>query len=105
MKANQRTEYPAPKAAFQTSSSAVLLLALLTVATIPAAAFAQEKGAESPGKIDEAVLRNLQWRSIGPAIMGGRIDDFAVVESRPNTFYVGAATGGVWTTTNNGTTF
>jgi photosystem II stability/assembly factor-like uncharacterized protein len=37
--------------------------------------------------------------------MGGRIDDIAVVESNPSIFYVGAATGGVWKTINNGTTF
>jgi len=37
--------------------------------------------------------------------MGGRIDDVAVVESNPSTFYVGFATGGIWKTTNNGTTF
>src|SRR6267142_2687047 len=53
----------------------------------------------------EIALKNLQWRSIGPANMGGRIDDFAVVEGNSSTFYVGAATGGVWKTTNAGTTF
>ena len=37
--------------------------------------------------------------------MGGRIDDFAVVESNPSTFYVGTASGGILKTTNNGTTF
>jgi photosystem II stability/assembly factor-like uncharacterized protein len=37
--------------------------------------------------------------------MGGRIDDFAVVESNPNIVYVGTASGGVWKTTNNGTTW
>jgi photosystem II stability/assembly factor-like uncharacterized protein len=37
--------------------------------------------------------------------MGGRIDDIAVVESNPFIFYLGLATGGVWKTTNNGTTF
>ncbi len=31
----------------------------------------------------EAVLQGLQFREIGPAVMGGRIDDFAVVESNP----------------------
>jgi len=31
--------------------------------------------------------------------MGGRIDDFAVVESHPNIVYVGTASGGVWKTT------
>ncbi|HKP86114.1 MAG TPA: hypothetical protein VJZ26_08460 [Blastocatellia bacterium] len=56
-------------------------------------------------KMDESLLKNLQWRAIGPANMGGRIDDFAVVENNTSTFYVGAATGGVWKTTNNGTTF
>jgi len=51
----------------------------------------------------EAVLQNLKWRELGPAIMGGRIDDFAVVESNPNIVYVGIASGGVWKTTNGGT--
>src|SRR5258707_5377160 len=73
-------------------------LALLAVIAIPRARFAQTK-------VDETVLKNLQWRSIGPAIMGGRIDDIAVVETNPSTFYVGAATGGVCETINNGTTF
>src|SRR2546429_6139918 len=45
------------------------------------------------------------FREIGPAVMGGRIDDFAVVESDPNIVYVGTASGGVWKTTNNGTTW
>lgn len=54
---------------------------------------------------EDVALKNLQWRSIGPAIMGGRIDDFAVVPGDPSTFYVGAATGGLWKTTNSGTTF
>jgi photosystem II stability/assembly factor-like uncharacterized protein len=64
-------------------------------------ASAQEKS----NKLDETFLKNLQFRSIGPAIMGGRIDDIAVVESNPSVYYVGAATGGVWKTVNNGTTF
>jgi photosystem II stability/assembly factor-like uncharacterized protein len=50
-------------------------------------------------------LKNLEFREIGPAVMGGRIDDFAVVESNPNIVYVGTASGGVWKTTNNGTTW
>src|SRR6266404_9912951 len=65
-------------------------------------ALAQDK---SPNKLDETFLKNLQFRSIGPAIMGGRIDDIAAVESNPSVYYVGAATGGVWKTVNNGTTF
>src|SRR5215204_3396160 len=47
----------------------------------------------------------LKFRNIGPATMGGRIDDLAVLESNPAVFYVAAATGGLWKTTNNGTTW
>lgn len=50
-------------------------------------------------------LAGLEFRNIGPAIMGGRIDDVAVVESDPSTFYVATASGGIFKTTNNGTTF
>jgi photosystem II stability/assembly factor-like uncharacterized protein len=53
----------------------------------------------------EAVLSGLEFRALGPALQGGRIDELAVVEQSPDTFYVGAATGGLWKTTNGGTTF
>ena len=53
----------------------------------------------------DPTLKNFTWRSIGPANMGGRIDDIAVVDSNPSTFYVAFATGGIWKTVNNGTTF
>ncbi len=54
---------------------------------------------------DDPLLRTFRWRNIGPASIGGRIDDFAVVESNPSVYYVGFATGGVFKTVNNGTTF
>lgn len=49
--------------------------------------------------------KGLEFRELGPATMGGRIDDFAVVESNPSIVFVGAASGGVWKTANNGTTW
>ncbi|HVH60818.1 MAG TPA: hypothetical protein VM709_10810, partial [Candidatus Sulfotelmatobacter sp.] len=63
--------------------------------------------AVTPGAPQNATdkFKNLEFREIGPAVMGGRIDDFAVVESNPNIVYVGTASGGVWKTTNNGTTW
>src|SRR6187399_3662773 len=47
----------------------------------------------------------LHFRPIGPASMSGRISDVAVYDANPAIFYVGTAHGGVWKTTNNGTTF
>jgi len=34
----------------------------------------------------DPLLKSFKWRSIGPASMGGRIDDIAVVESNPSTY-------------------
>jgi photosystem II stability/assembly factor-like uncharacterized protein len=55
--------------------------------------------------LDSNWLQALTWRSIGPAGMGGRIVDFAVVDSDPNTYWVATASGGLLKTVNNGTTF
>src|SRR5688500_8802970 len=50
-------------------------------------------------------LDRLHFRPIGPATPSGRVDDLAVLESDPSTFYVAMATAGVYKTTNAGTTF
>src|SRR5215471_19523131 len=50
----------------------------------------------------DALLKPLKFRAIGPAVMGGRVDDFAVVESDPRIIYVGSAAGGVFKTVNGG---
>ena len=57
------------------------------------------------GKSDDPLLGTFRFRSIGPASMGGRLDDIAVSESDPNVIYVGYAVGGVFRSENNGTTF
>lgn len=44
-------------------------------------------------------------KNIGPTIMIGRVVDIAVNPNDANEFYVGYASGGVWHTKNNGTTF
>ena len=53
----------------------------------------------------DSVLKNLKFRNIGPAVMGGRVDDFAVVESDPRIIYVGTAAGGIFKTVNGGMTW
>lgn len=62
---------------------------------------------------DSARLAELPWRSIGPAVTSGRVVDFAVPEGPRSQvggrlgelFYVASASGGVWKTTNGGTTW
>ena len=44
----------------------------------------------------------LKMRSIGPALMGGRIADIAIHPERSSTWYVAVGSGGVWKTTNAG---
>jgi photosystem II stability/assembly factor-like uncharacterized protein len=56
-------------------------------------------------QVEPAILDALTWREIGPAVMGGRIADIAVNESDPAIFYVAVASGGLWRTTNHGTTW
>jgi len=50
-------------------------------------------------------LESFTWREIGPANPGGRITDIEGVESNPSIIFAGAATGGLWKTTNAGTTW
>jgi len=49
-----------------------------------------------------SLVSGLEYREIGPAVMGGRISDLAVVESKPQIFYVGTGSGGLWKTENHG---
>ncbi len=59
----------------------------------------------NPPPLTEAMLKAMKARSIGPAVMGGRVMDIAIDTKQPTTFFVGLATGGLWKTGNNGVTF
>ena len=52
-----------------------------------------------------SLVKNVPFKNIGPTIMSGRVVDLDVNPNMPSEFYVGYASGGVWHTTNNGTTF
>ena len=56
-------------------------------------------------KMNSGTLSGLKWRSIGPALMSGRISDVAIDQTKPNTWYVAAGSGNLWKTENAGTTF
>jgi len=87
------------------NGSVRILLVLTLICCFCLFAGAKKKVTESPIALDSSILENLEWRCIGPANMGGRIDDFAVVESNPSIIYTGTASGGVWKTVNNGVTW
>jgi len=55
--------------------------------------------------IDSKIFEGLNVRCIGPANMSGRIGAIDAVQSDPNIIYVGAATGGVWKSTDGGVTW
>lgn len=59
----------------------------------------------SPVVLSEALFKNLKARSIGPAVMGGRVSDIAIDPRNPFVFYVGLGHGGVFKTNDNGVTF
>ena len=52
-----------------------------------------------------SVVKNVPFTNIGPTIMSGRIVDVDVNPNNPIEFYAAYATGGLWYTNNNGTTF
>ncbi|UCC84265.1 MAG: glycosyl hydrolase [Gemmatimonadota bacterium] len=79
-------------------------LALVMAALVGIGATGSPAGAQENSPF-EVFLKGLEFRSIGPAAMGGRVADLAVDESDPSTFYVGVATGGLWKTTNHGASF
>jgi len=47
-------------------------------------------------------LYNYEWELAGPTNIGGRITDIAVHPDSPETIYLGAASGGVWKSMDNG---
>ncbi len=54
---------------------------------------------------ESSLVKNVPFKNIGPSIMSGRVVDIDANPDNPAEFYVGYASGGVWHTINNGTTF
>src|SRR5687767_5438940 len=81
----------------------------LALASAVAAALAGQSlvgsARQAPSAAPANPLDALYFRPIGPAAMSGRIADIAVFEPNTAIWYVATAHGGVWKTTNNGTTF
>jgi photosystem II stability/assembly factor-like uncharacterized protein len=76
------------------------LLSLLLLSPIPLGA-QQQAATNAPGQLD---LSALAWRNLGP-FRGGRVSAVAGTAAEPTTFYMGSAGGGIFKTTNAGSTW
>jgi photosystem II stability/assembly factor-like uncharacterized protein len=61
--------------------------------------------AQSQDEKDTGPFANLKFRDLGPAVAGGRVTSVVGIPGDPNVYYVGAAAGGVFKTTDGGLTW
>ena len=65
----------------------------------------KEKEEEKKPGINAGTFSGLKFRLIGPAVASGRVMSIAVNPRNNSEYYVGVASGGVWKTVNDGTTW
>ncbi|MEP0987627.1 glycosyl hydrolase [Ekhidna sp.] len=75
---------------------------------VPPATPASERwqGYQQRLKLEEnSLVKNVEFRNVGPTVMSGRVVDLAVDPDDPSHFYVAYASGSLWETKNSGTSF
>jgi len=87
------------------NSLKTFLLLLIFVLSITSAEAKKKKDDDKSDTLKSSIFNGLKWRSIGPAFTSGRIADFAVDPNNSAHYFVAVASGHIWKTTNNGTTF
>ena len=91
---------------FNLPTMKISLIRLLSLAFLIVAGLqlpAQNTSKDDPWKVEN--FSGLEFRSIGPAFMSGRIADIAIHPNHENTWYVAVGSGGVWKTVNAGNTW
>ncbi len=84
----------------------VKFFSFILVLLIPFILIAKEdKSGKEKDTLSSSTFSGLKLRCIGPAVTSGRISDFAVNPDDPAEYYVASASGGVWKTYNDGTTW
>jgi len=73
-------------------------LSLLTIALLWASTAVAQLNAP------ELAIKQMKWRAVGPANMGGRVTDIEGIPGNPDVFYIAGADGGIFKTTNGGVT-
>ena len=83
-----------------------ILLLTLSITISLSNLFAEDMAKSDKDKKDNSsIYSGLKFRSIGPALMSGRISDIVIHPENENLWYVTAGSGGVWKTENSGTTW
>ncbi|NMM49033.1 VPS10 domain-containing protein [Marinigracilibium pacificum] len=85
-----------------------LAVILMIISVLPLNAQKKKKSNTTNSEIQlllDSTFSGIQFRGIGPAFMSGRIADIAIHPENENTWIVGVGSGGVWKTTNAGTTW
>lgn len=80
-------------------------LILVQLLLIPFIIITPQKKDEDKDLLKSSTFNGLKFRNIGPAWNSGRISDFAVNPNNYNEYYVATSSGGLWKTTNSGTTW
>jgi photosystem II stability/assembly factor-like uncharacterized protein len=78
-----------------------LALLITIISLIGFSPYARGQNADEIGKLFEKI----NWRCVGPAVMGGRTVDIDVVEKTPWIIYAAIGPSGVWKSVNNGITW
>jgi photosystem II stability/assembly factor-like uncharacterized protein len=81
---------------------ALALAAAFGIASLGVAGQSATQGSEAN---ENDVLKNLEFRNLGPAVGGGRVAAVVGIPGNPNVYYVGPAAGGVFKTENGGITW
>ena len=83
-----------------------IFLLILGITIFSSSIFAEDNAkTDKEKKENSSIYSGLKFRSIGPALMSGRISDIVIHPENENVWYVTAGSGGVWKTENSGTTW
>ena len=83
-----------------------IFLLILGITISSSSLFAENNAkTDKEKKENTSIYSGLKFRSIGPALMSGRISDIVIHPENENVWYVTAGSGGVWKTENSGTTW
>ena len=83
-----------------------IFLLILGITISSSSLFAEDNAkTDKEKKENSSIYSGLKFRSIGPALMSGRISDIVIHPENENIWYVTAGSGGVWKTENSGTTW